>query len=149
MQHTFSKTYRNPLSFMTSSISLNVSGWLYKHNNIQEISDLISGTARYICSDCSHSSINSFSQTTYITDIKSSSAEYETRDQGISSIQPPLQSGNLAFRKCSTFKTETRYGPVLLEKSCSFFFVFNVLDLLQHKTSNTLRQIFHLMVTDK
>jgi len=70
---------------MTSSISLNVStvnGWLYKHNNIQEISGFISGTARYICSDCSHSSINSFPQITYITDIKSSSAEYGTGDQG-------------------------------------------------------------------
>jgi len=60
MQHTYSNTFRNPLSFTTSSISLNVSivsGWLYKHNNIQEISDFISGMARYICSDCSHSSI--------------------------------------------------------------------------------------------
>jgi hypothetical protein len=88
---------------MTSSISLNVStvsGRLNKHNNIQEISDFISGTVRYICSDCSHSSINSFPQITHIIDIKSSSAEYGNEDQGIGSIQPTLQSGNLAYITC-------------------------------------------------
>jgi len=77
-----------------------VNGWLYKHNNIQGIIDFISGTARYICSDCSHCSITPFSQITYITDIKSSSAEYGTGDQGIGLIHPTLQSGNLAFRTC-------------------------------------------------
>jgi hypothetical protein len=98
---------------MTSSISLyvsTVSGWLCKHIIIQEISDFISfqvqqgtsavtvATARYTCSDCSHSSSNSFSQTKYITDIKFSSAEYETGDQGTGSFQPTLQSENLALR---------------------------------------------------
>jgi hypothetical protein len=82
---------------MTSSKSLNVStvsGRLYKHTNIQEISDFISGTAKYVCS------INSFSQMTYITDIKSSSAGYGTGGHGIGSIHPTPQSINFAFRTC-------------------------------------------------
>jgi hypothetical protein len=82
---------------MTTSKGLNVStvsDWLYKHTDIQEIADFISGTAKYICS------VNSFSQMTYIRYIKSSSAGYGTGDHGIGSIHPTPQSRNFAFKTC-------------------------------------------------